>query len=244
MNADVSKFQVVFDARNHTLTEADKDRMRIDLDSLAKQAGHFPVADLHVLVEHNARGNDYAVKLSLILPGQTLVGTDRGANYHAAFERCLTGLEDNLRAYKDRLDRVPDRQKHEKGTLQEVEPSLAPDGPTLDAAVRDGDYAAFRGATLGYEEAVRKRAGRWVGRFPDVQARIGRGLTIDDVVEEVFLNAFEGYSRRPVGVRLGDWLETLIDPAVRALHRHTDAELDNINLARSARDAGLSPEGA
>ena len=53
------------------------------------------------------------------------------------------------------------------------------------------------------EESLRKRVGRWLGRYPEVQEKVGTDLAIADVVEAVFLNAFEGYDRRPRGVRLG-----------------------------------------
>jgi len=41
-----------------------------------------------------------------------------------------------------------------------------------------GDYAAFRVAAFGFEDAVRLRAGRWVERYPDLEAKIGRGLRV------------------------------------------------------------------
>src|SRR5262249_28926026 len=148
---------------------------------------------------------------------------------------------ENVRAYKERLGNVEERAKHEKGTLQGVAPSIDPDAAAIDKAVRDGDYTAFRTVTFGYEEAVRKRAGRWVERYPDVQARIGRGLELADVVEEVFLTAFEQYDERPRDIRFGEWLEQLIDPAVRELHKNGDRELENINLARAARAAERGP---
>ena len=140
----------------------------------------------------------------------------------------------------------PERQKQEKGTHQTLQPSAAPDLAVVDAAVSDGDYAAFRTATFAYEEPLRKRAGRWVERYPEAEARIGRRLEMADIVEEVFLNAFERYDRRPKGVRFGEWLEGLIDPAVRELLAHPDQELENIALARAARGpergrGGLTP---
>ena len=72
-------------------------------------------------------------------------------------------------------------------------------------------------------------------------ARIDHGLKIDDVVEAVFLDAFEAYPDRPQGVRFGDWLQGLIDPAIKELLAHPDRELENINLARSARAAEQGP---
>jgi len=55
----------------------------------------------------------------------------------------------------------------------------------------------------------------------------------------VFLSAFEGYAKRPADVRFGDWLESHLDPAVKELRAHPDEELENINLARTARAAEL-----
>jgi len=229
--------RVVFDAHHCTLTPAQAGKMRAGLDLLARQVGAFPLHDVRVAVERNERSNDYSVRVTLILDGATLVGNDHDAAMHAAFERCLRGLSENVRAYKDRLGQVPERQKQLKGTHQELEPSPDPDAAALNAAVAAGDYAAFRLAAVGYEEPLRKRVGRWVERYPDVDAQIGGRLTVADIVEEVLLNASEGYARRPKGLRFGDWLEALIDPSVRALQVHRDAELENISQARSAVEA-------
>jgi hypothetical protein len=78
-----------------------------------------------------------------------------------------------------------------------VDPSVDPDPAALDRAVGEGDYAGFRRAAFGYEEPVRRRVGRWVERYPKIAARIDRGLKIEDIVEAVFLDAFEGYDQRP-----------------------------------------------
>jgi ribosome-associated translation inhibitor RaiA len=229
---------VYFDAHHCRPTQAEYDKMLDGLGSLAVQVEHFPQHDLRILIEHNARSNDYTVKLSLLLPGRTLVCSDHDAVLHAAFERTLSSLEGAVRAYKDQLGQVPERQKQEKGTHQELLPLTPIDPAAVDAAVAAGDYPAFRSAVAPYEDALRLRVGRWVERYPEVQARMGRGLEVIDVVEGVFLAAFEGYESRPDGVRFGDWLEGLIDPTVRAIAHHPDEELENINMARSACEAG------
>jgi ribosome-associated translation inhibitor RaiA len=232
------KTRIQFDQHQCQLPQVALDRMRESLDSLLRQAVHFPIADVHVLIEHNSRSNDYSVKVALILPGDRLVGHDHDQAVHAAFERCLVGLEQNLQAYKDRLDREPERQKQEKGTHQEVEPSPPPDPAAVEQAIEAGDYAAFRSATLGYEEPIRKRIGRWIERVPEVEVQIGKRLQLADIVEEVFLMAFDRYSSWPdEQLRFGEWLAELIDPAVKALWHHRDEELENINLVRSARVA-------
>lgn len=228
---------VEIDAHHCTLSPAEIDKMHTGIDSLTKQVEHFPVASMHVLVERNARTNDFTVKTDLFLTGETIVGSEHDAHVYPAFERCVQSLVRDVAAYKDRLDMEPERQKQEKGTHQTLQPSAAPDLGAVDAAVRDADYAAFRTATFAYEEPLRKRAGRWVERYPEAEARIGKQLEMADIVEEVFLNAFEQYDRRPKDVRFGEWLEGLIDPAVRELLAHPDEELENIALARAARAA-------
>ena len=235
-------FPIRIDAHQCKVSQAEIDRMGDAADSLARQAAHFPVASLHVLIEHNARSNNYSVKTDLFLTGETLVCREHDPMPYTAFERCLESLAKELEAYKDRLDQAAERQKTEKGTRQTVQPTTPPDMAAIDAAVRDQDYAAFRTATFAYEEPVRKRVGRWVERYPEAVARIGKQLEIADIVEEVFLDAFENYDRRPEGMRFGDWLESRIDPAVKELLRNPDAELENIRLARAARAAEKGPE--
>lgn len=231
------KLLVFFDAHQFELSEAERDKMLVGLDALASQVENFPQHDLRAYLEWRPRNNEYVVKLNLLLPGRTLVCSEHNAVLHAAFEKCVNVLADGVKAYKDQLGQVPERQKQEKGTHQEMTPAAAIDTPALDAASRAGDYPAFRAAVTPYEDAVRLRAGRWVERYPEVQGRMGRGLEVIDVVEGVFLAAFEGYDDRPTDVRFGDWLEGLIDPTVRAIAHRPDEELENINMARSACEA-------
>ena len=235
-------FPIQIDTHQCRVSQAEIDKMRTAVGSLARQVEHFPVASLHVLIEHNARTKDYSVKTEVFLTGATLVSREIDPQPYTAFERCLDNLAKELRAYKDRLGRVSERHKTEKATHQTVQPTALPDMAAIDAAVRDGDYAAFRTATFPYEEPVRKRIGRWVERYPEIEARIGKGLEIADIVEEVFLNAFQGYGRRPAGESFGEWLDRLIDPAVKALLKNPEAELENIRLARAARAAEQGTE--
>jgi hypothetical protein len=106
----------------------------------------------------------------------------------------------------------------------------------VKGAVEAGDYARFRKATYPYEESLRKRVGRWVGHYSEVQEKIGNDLAINDVVEAVFLNAFERYGERPRNIRLGQWMEGLIDGSVRALLQNPDEALENVGFARTLRD--------
>jgi ribosome-associated translation inhibitor RaiA len=233
--------RVELDTHHCELSQGEVEKLLASLDGLGRQVEHFPVADLRVTVEYNGRSNDYSVKTALILPGATPVANDHDAVMHAALDRCLDVLEARVQEYKDKLGQVPERQKQQKGTHHELQPDVDPDPAAVQAAVDAADYAAFRAALTGFEEPLRKRVGRWVERYPDLAARLGKGLDLSDIVEAVFLDAFEGYGHRPKDVRFGDWLESLIDPAVKELRRHPDEELENINLARSAVDAEKGP---
>lgn len=235
------KLQVHFDAHECRPGQDELDGMADDLDSLARQVGNFPVGEIRVLIERNARSNEYAVKLTLILPGETLVTSDHDRAIHPAFERALSSLENSVKGYKDRLNQIEERRKHENGTHQDLTPATGVDANALDDAARTGDYAAYRAAVMPYEDPLRLRVGRWVERYPAVQARMGRGLEAIDLVEAVLLTAFEDHEARPPGIRYGEWLDGLIDPTVRAFEHHPDRELDNVNMARSACDAAAKP---
>lgn len=213
------------------------DELRAGLDGLAKQVAQFPTHDLRVVIEGKARTNEFVVKLSLILPGRTLACSDHGPTLPAAFEKCVDVLVENVKAYKDSLGQVPERQKAEKGTHQPLLPVAPIDVAAVSAAVEAGDYSAFRAALAPYEDGLRVRVGRWIERYPVVQGLIGRKIEAIDVAEAVFLAAFDEYDRTPSGERFGDWLESLIDPTVRAFERRPDEELENVNMARSAADA-------
>jgi hypothetical protein len=236
------RLPIDWDTRHCTLSAADRERLEAGLEPVARAVQHFPVSTLHVVLEHFPRKTSWRVKMSLILTGETLVSLDDDAEMNPAFERCVNNLLQAVHAYKDRMGGVAEVAKQAKGTRQDLEPTVDPDPAAVDRAVEAGDYAAFRTATFGYEEPLRRRIGRWVERYPEVSARIDRGLKIADLVEAVFLDAFEGYERRPRDVRLGQWLAGLIDPAIKELVAHPDAGLENINLARAARAAEEGPE--
>jgi hypothetical protein len=79
--------------------------------------------------------------------------------------------------------------------------------------------------------------GRWVERYPEAASALGEGLTISQIVEEVFLNAFERYRDRPPPLRMGQWLESLIDPSIQQLLKHGDEEQENLSFIESAKAA-------
>jgi ribosome-associated translation inhibitor RaiA len=227
---------VDLDLKHCNLPPAQVSKMEASLSPLGVMVRHFPVSKLHVLVSRRERTNDYVVRTSLILSGDTLVASEHHAQVHTAFEHCIDNLIREVQRYKDRLGNVAEQAKQQEGTHHKLLPTLPPDPQALEAAVREGDYTAFRTAVSGYDTPVSTQVGRWVERYPQVAARLGNGLQISDIVEDVFLSAFEDYAQRPQGVRFGDWLGRYIDTAIRAIAANPEGELENINMARLARE--------
>src|SRR5262249_23927697 len=100
---------------------------------------------------------------------------------------------------------------------------VAPEAPAtsaLGAAVAAADYLAFRGHLATYEDWLRLRIGRWLQRYPDAEAEIGRRIRIGDLVEEVLLNAFERFDGWRTEVPLHEWLDSLIDPSLKTYCQH------------------------
>ena len=80
----------------------------------------------------------------------------------------------------------------------EVEPNRRMDGKQAAAAVESDNYTEFRKAMFPIEESLRDRVGRWVQRYPQIQAKIGKRFTIADIVEETFMLAFD---RSAIGIQ-------------------------------------------
>lgn len=227
---------IELDTKQCELSPAEIAKFESGLAPLREPVRDFPKSHLYITVIFHPRSKDYHVKTSLVLTGRTLFTGDRDVLAYPAFERCVKKLVKKVNHYKASLGADADTAKHEKGTYQTVLPTQEPSIEELQQSVDAGEYAEFRRITYVYEEPVRKRIGRWIQRYPDFEAQLGERLSIEDIVEEVFLNAFDQFPQRPQAQRLGQWLEELIDPSIKQIFRHPDEELENINFARSLRE--------
>ncbi len=225
--------RIELDTEDYECTAEQIAHLERTLDILREPVRDFPVSDLYIDIKFHPRSHDFRVKTALVLTGRTLATGDLDENLHPAFERCVRKLLQRVQEYKANLANEPELSKHRKGTYQTVVPSQEPDGAMLQEAVESGDYARFREATFIYEEAVRKRIGRWISRYPELAPQVGEEIALADIVEEVFLNAFERYDERPEQVRMGEWLEQLIDPSIKLLLKSPDEEMQNISFART-----------
>ncbi|HJT77328.1 MAG TPA: hypothetical protein VJ739_09030, partial [Gemmataceae bacterium] len=207
---------------------------------LAEAVTDFPQANLDTEVIHHPRSGLYHVRGRLRVPGATLFASDYDRSAVPAFDRCMGKLVRRVDAYKEHPDRAAEEVAAREKTLNDQ--IVAPEDPAagpLGRAAEAGDYMGFRNLLIHYEDWLRKRVGRWLQRDPKAEARLHRDFSIGDLVEEVYLNAFERFTDRPTAVPLHEWLDSLIDPSVQAMLRHPDEERDNAAMVRSLREAPL-----
>jgi hypothetical protein len=225
------------DTKNCSLRRSEIEAMEDGLGLLEAVASSFPFADLYVTVSYSERSQEYHVKTSLKLPGRILFTGEHDSVALPAYERCLRKLVRKVDDYKHKMETGQGtRQRLAGGTEQRVDPDTLPALERLETAFQSQDYNAFRDELSGFEEPIRRRVGRWIQRYPELDATFGEFLPMDDLVEEVMLTAFEQYESRPTVMRLGDWLESLIDPAMRSFLRHPDEELEAISFAKTLHE--------
>lgn len=234
--------RIELDTENCELTEAQITHLEDTLSPLREPVRDFPVADLYVTIEWHTPSHEYRVKVVLQLPGKGLATGDVDKDLYPAFRRCVRKLVHKVSAYKERMEDAEAAAKFEQGTRHDVVAEQDVDGRAVDRAVEQGDYVEFRKLTYPFEEPLRKRIGRWIQRYPEVEAQLGERFTLADVVEEVFLNAFERYADHPREVPFGDWLENLMDPSIKLLSEHTEERLTNINFVQTAMEAEREQE--
>src|SRR5690606_19299003 len=95
-------------------------------------------------------------------------------NVQMALHRCLERVIERVDAYRLDPDDEAIREAQRQAELNErVISPTEPDFGPLGEAVQNDDYQAFRQALMNHEEWVRKRMGRWIQRYPDLEAQIG-----------------------------------------------------------------------
>ena len=209
----------------------ERDRMGRRLDEVSRAVVGNGPAHLWLNAVRYPRSGDYHVEAKLKWPGRTVFSGGRGQYLDTAFQTCVEGLLREVRATPPAANGV-DRAALDRDV---VAPEGAAAGPA-GAAFQAADYARFRTALLTYEDWLRKRVGRWVQRYPEAEARLGRDVLIGDLLEEVYLAAFESFDRHPRDVPLHTWLDGLIDPALQRALRHPDEVHEEASLARTVRE--------
>lgn len=225
--------RIELDTKGCELSAGEIAEMEDGLHTLRQLVQSFPVANLYITVVHHAKRDDYHVKTSLRLSGKTLFTGERDTAVHPAFEQCIRKLVKKVGAYKQRMQGDAELAKQTSGTHHRMKATQEFDMAAIQAAVAKDDYPEFRNAVDVFESGLTERIGRWVQRYPEIESLLGNSITISDVVEDVFLHAFEAYPKKSVEIPLTDWLESLIDPTVQAVIHTPEEEFANISYARA-----------
>ena len=226
--------QIELDTKGCELSASEIEEMEEDLDTLRVVVESFPVSDLHIVVIHHHQSGDYHVKTSLRLPGRTLFTGDRHDRVHPAYESCIRKLVKKAQAYKSQMQIGHEMAKQTEGTRHDLQATGEINVEMLVKAVASDDYPAFRDEIDVFEQSLSERVGRWIERYPEILAQLGETITVSEIVEEVFLNAFDRFSTRSHDVPPGQWIESLIDPSVQALIQSPDEEFARISYAQRA----------
>jgi ribosome-associated translation inhibitor RaiA len=240
MEYTVDRLRVEITTKECELPADERARLQPALQGLSDRVRDFAAPALRVRVIYHPHSERYHAELKLKLPGRSLFTGEEDTYLDSALLRALDKLTHRVEEYKEHPDReVAETAERRAELSRDVVAPETPNTGRLDDAARAGDYRRFRLGLVLYEEWLRKRIGRLVQRHPEAQARVGDGLRLGDVVEEVYLNAFERFTRRPADVRLSDWLEGLIEPSIRALLQHPDEEQQAASFARTVRETAL-----
>lgn len=211
-------------------------RLQDALNGIAEAAKDIAASlDLKV-IQHPQ--NAFHAEAALRLPDQSLFTGDWDPYLDTAVHRCLRKLRHRIDAYKSHPQPKSAEVAHRVERMNDaiVAPQDPDEGPVAGAA-RAGDYGKFRNLLADYEDWLSDRVGRWVQRYPEIDARIGDDLLLGDIVEEVYLKAMQRYEERTATQSLGDWLNSLIDSSLREMVSHPIEERENIGMARTMRES-------
>jgi hypothetical protein len=231
-----ASFHVEITTKGCDLPKDELARIQKSLAPVAAAAEAFPTARLWVKLIYHPNSRVYHAEAKLKLPGRTIFSGGHDPYLDSACQTCVRQLLQRLEDYQ----RNPNQDAVERARrLQALGNNIVmprdPDAGPIAAAVNNGEYRAFRNALVSYEDWLRNRVGRWLQRYPEAEERIGDGLLIGDLVEEVYLQAFEQYARRPKDTRMSEWLDRLVDAATTEFLRNPDEVREEASLARTVR---------
>ncbi|KAA1261166.1 hypothetical protein LF1_37110 [Rubripirellula obstinata] len=226
-------FETDLDTEGFTPTEREQEAIAAECDRIRQLIEEFPTQILHINVEYNSNSEEYEIKLALVLPGQTFATGDVSESWEQSLEKSVQKMIRRIEHYKATMSGEPEQARMAAGTTMEVEPNRRMDGKQVAKAVEQGNYLEFRKAMYPIEESLRERVGRWLQRYPQIQAKIGNRFTIADIVEETFIMAFDNFNDWQPEMLFGQWVETLIDPAMKAIARDPEGELEAISFQQT-----------
>ncbi len=226
-------FDTDLDVEGFTPSPRELETIDAEVQRIEPLIREFPTQILHINLEFNSHTEEYEVKLALVLPGQTFATGNVTRAWEQGLEKSVQKMIRRIEHYKATMSGDMEYAHAAAGTTMEVEPNRRMDGKQVVDAVEQGNYLEFRKAMYPIEASLRDRVGRWIQRFPQIQAKIGDRFSIDDIVEETFIMAFDQYNDWRPEMFFGQWIESLIDPAMKAIAKDPERELEAISFLRT-----------
>jgi hypothetical protein len=223
----------------------ERSRMQAELELLAEQLLEFPVSQLRFSIVYHPGQAEYHAQAWLKVPGKRFVSGRYSPWLDYSIMRCLAKLRRHVENYNADPDAIRQAQRSVDQANHVIPPTEHIDD-ALGLAIQRQDYREFRRALIGYEDLLRAQVANWVGRYPQMTRQLGETIDVDDIVEEVFLMAFDEFPERLTEQTMSEWIRHLIDPAVKAIW-HNPEEREAAEFARtfSAMDepSGQQPPG-
>jgi ribosome-associated translation inhibitor RaiA len=215
--------RIEINSRDCEIPETVLSEIQPALNRLGKTVESLADSQFWLTVVYHPKSDVYHAHAKLKVPGETIITGDQNEAIGLALARCLDKVIRRAEQYVDNPDQAAIEAARQRQHLEDVIAPTDPDAGPIGQAVQNGDYLAFRKALLNQEEPLRRRVGRWIQRYPKLQAEVGRSFEIADLVEAVFLTAFEQYPHRPIHLAFHEWLASLIDVAVKDFWHDPDA---------------------
>ncbi len=95
------------------------------------------------------------------------------------------------------------------------------------------DYSSFRSAVSAYEEPIRRRIEKWTAEHPEILAQIGGPQPAAEVLEEVFVHAFENHYVRGGDFNPESSLDRSFDSVTQALVHRVGTGKREVGSART-----------
>lgn len=216
--------------QHFTPSEREIEHIEQGVATIARRVEVFPRKRLHVDVRGVPKRSLFQITVTLELPHRQLVVGDLGVrqSFPTAWRRCVKKLEHKLDAY---LLRLSGRERVRPVAEAKATPRLsAESGRELERLRNGRDFAGFAEALEDLRVEIVRHVQRIQGSSPSPD------LPEDEVVEAVFVLAFDAFDRRPHDLSFVDWIQGLVP---RALHDLRGKRGRLLQRARALR--GASP---
>lgn len=221
--------------RGFSASDPDRTFIQGQVDRVSRAVPEGDKAHLLVRLNYHSHSTEYEIHLTLKIARQTNVLVGTGPTWRPELQklvrrmlRCVAQLHSATNSPTPPTPPTPTPPRPSKGT-----PTARVFGDAVAEAIQNGDYLPFREAMRVVEPSLQQQIGRSIKRYPDVQAMLGRRLAIADVMEVTLLMAFEKFEQWQPGSNYEPWIESLIDPALKAIARDPEGELQAIRFQQT-----------